>query len=88
MGKLLRQELSFKTIKFEDKMDNCCIFYELKKKGKKWSNQGVNKKQYWTIAAPFMNLKKRKRLVKLGDKLKIILDDCCTFCELESEPEP
>ena len=31
MGKLLRQELSFKTIKFEDNMDNCCTFYELKK---------------------------------------------------------
>ena len=62
MGKVLREELSFKTIKFEDKMDNFCTFYELEKL--------------------------RKNLVKLGGKLKIILDDCCTFCELESEPEP
>ena len=34
MGKVLREELSFKTIKFEDKMDNCCTFYELEKKEK------------------------------------------------------
>ena len=45
-----------------------------------------NLKTKWTIAAHFM--KKRKKLVKLGGRLKIILDDCCTFCELESEPEP
>ena len=40
MGKVLREKLSFKTIKFEDKMDNCCIFYELKKKEKNGQIRG------------------------------------------------